>query len=89
MLRESKMALRKSCLGVTAMHLTERFHLVQRRAYEIYQHRDPNCGSADEDWSKAETEIEREVALAVPERKELARWSDFVSYRDKGTGSRT
>jgi hypothetical protein len=81
------MALPKSCPEVMAMHLTERFHLVQRRAYEIYQHRDPNCGSADEDWSKAETEIEREVALAVPERKELARWSDFASYRDKGIGS--
>lgn len=83
------MAVLKCCLEVTAMHLTERFHLVQRRAYEIYQHRGPNCGSADEDWRKAETEIEREVALAVPERKELARWGDFASYRDQGTGSPT
>jgi hypothetical protein len=81
------MALRKSYPAVMAMHLTERFHLVQKRAYEIYQHRDPNCGSADEDWWKAEREIEREVALAVPERKKLARWSDFASYRDKGIGS--
>ncbi len=35
----------------------ERFHLIQKRAYEIYRERDPHCGTSEEDWRKAETEI--------------------------------
>jgi len=36
----------------------ERFRQIQKRAYEIYQGRDPNIGSAEGDWRAAELEIE-------------------------------
>jgi hypothetical protein len=69
---------------VPFMHSEERFQLVQKRAYEIYQHRDPAFGTAEEDWWNAEREIEREEQLGAPERKELSRWNDLVSRKDQG-----
>ena len=71
------------------MHSEERFQLVQKRAYEIYQHRDPTFGTAEEDWWNAEREIEREEPLGAPERKELSRWNDLESRKDQGITSPT
>jgi hypothetical protein len=65
------------------MHPEERFNLVKKRAYEIYLERDPNLGTAEEDWWKAEREIEKEEQLASPERKDPTRWSNLVARREK------
>jgi hypothetical protein len=37
-----------------------RFRSIQSRAYEIFLQRDPHSGTAEEDWRKAEAEIEAE-----------------------------
>jgi hypothetical protein len=48
----------------------EKFRLVQGRAYEIYRHRDSGGGSAEDDWQKAEAEIDMEEAL----------WAELAIY---------
>jgi hypothetical protein len=40
------------------MDAENKFRLIQARAYEIYCHRHPSSGSAEDDWRKAEAEIE-------------------------------
>jgi Protein of unknown function (DUF2934) len=42
------------------MHPEDRFLRIQTRAYEIYLTRDPGQGSPEDDWWKAEREIERQ-----------------------------
>jgi Protein of unknown function (DUF2934) len=64
------------------MHPEERFNLVKKRAYEVYLGRDPNFGTAEEDWWEAEREIEKEEQLASPERKEPTRWSDLRKAKE-------
>jgi hypothetical protein len=44
----------------TIMESEERFNKVQKRAYEIYLHRESNSGTPEEDWQKAEAEIDLE-----------------------------
>jgi Protein of unknown function (DUF2934) len=73
---------------VVAMHSEDRYRLVQKRAFEIYEHRDPRYGTADEDWWKAEREIEREEQLSASERKEMAGRTDFLLDREKATRGR-
>jgi hypothetical protein len=65
------------------MHPEERFNLVKKRAYEIYLERDPSFGTPEEDWWKAEREIEKEEQLASPERKDPTRWSNLAARREK------
>jgi hypothetical protein len=65
------------------MHPQERHNLVQKRAYEIYLERDPKFGTAEEDWWKAEREIEKEEELSAVERREPTRWSDLLPRRQK------
>jgi Protein of unknown function (DUF2934) len=58
-----------------------KFHLIQERAYEIYLHRDPTSGSAEDDWSQAEAEIEREHSHTGPARfKERSRWAELGTH---------
>jgi hypothetical protein len=62
----------------------ERFRQIQKRAYEIYQRRDPNIGSAEGDWRSAELEIEGEERPGEtgPARaKERAKWNAVTSHR--------
>jgi Protein of unknown function (DUF2934) len=47
------------------MHQDDRFVRIQSRAYEIYLSRDSNQGSPEEDWWKAEQEIERQEQVAA------------------------
>ena len=42
------------------MQHEDRFRLVQERAYDLYLHRNPEEGSPEEDWHKAEQQIEQE-----------------------------
>ena len=42
------------------MQHEDKFRLIQQRAYEFFRRRDPAHGSAEEDWQRAEAEIERE-----------------------------
>ena len=63
----------------------DRFKLIQQRAYEIYLHRDPATGTAEEDWSQAEAEIEREEAQRAthigPARlKDKSRWAELGTH---------
>jgi hypothetical protein len=64
------------------MHPEERFHQTQKRAYEIYRQREPNSGTPEEDWRKAETETE-EVEQFRPTRvesslpKDRMRWDEL------------
>ncbi len=65
------------------MHAEERFHLTQKRAYEIYRQRDPHDGTAEEDWRKAESEIQREeefASLQLQQQKERAHRSELMSH---------
>lgn len=64
------------------MHPEERFHLIQKRAYEIYRQRDAHDGTAEEDWRKAETEIQREKEFASRPRqhKERTSWKELMSH---------
>ncbi|MGB7438379.1 MAG: DUF2934 domain-containing protein [Candidatus Acidiferrum sp.] len=50
------------------MHSNERVHRIRERAYEIYCTRDPQDGSAEDDWWKAEREIERQEQLRATPR---------------------
>lgn len=63
----------------------DKFQLIQERAYEIYRQRDPNSGSAEDDWRKAEAEVEREESQRPmhtgPARfKEKSRWADLGTH---------
>jgi Protein of unknown function (DUF2934) len=60
------------------MHPEGRVQRVRERAYEIYRSRDPNESSPEEDWWRAEQEIEREEEIRVPSRMERARWSELT-----------
>jgi len=61
------------------MHPEERVHRIRARAYEIYSSRNPNEGSPEDDWWKAEQEIEREEEFpASPARMERTRWSELT-----------
>jgi Protein of unknown function (DUF2934) len=51
------------------MHSEERFHQIQQRAYEIYLRRKPDSATPEEDWQKAESEIDFEERFG-PERSE-------------------
>ena len=67
------------------MHPEDKFRLIQERAYEIYQQRIPNEGTSEEDWQKAEAEIEREEHVRSthtgPARlKEREHWSKIVTH---------
>ena len=67
------------------MHPEQKFRLVQERAYEIYQQRDPNNGTAEEDWQKAEAEIERQEHVRSghigPARlKEKSHWGQLGTH---------
>jgi len=62
----------------------ERFRQVQKRAYEIYQRRDPNIGSAEGDWRAAELEIEgegRPREMGPARAKERVKWNAVTSHR--------
>jgi hypothetical protein len=62
----------------------ERFRQVQKRAYEIYQRRDPNIGSAEGDWRAAELELEGEERpreMGTARAKERAKWNAVTSHR--------
>jgi hypothetical protein len=64
------------------MQTEERFRQIQNRAYEIYQRRDPNSGSAEGDWRAAEVEIEvqeRPSEMGPARAKERAKWSAVCS----------
>ena len=64
----------------------ERFRQVQKRAYEIYQRRDPNIGSTEGDWWAAELEIEGEERpreMGPARAKERAKWNAVTSHRAK------
>ncbi len=39
------------------MHPEQKFRLLQERAYEIYQQRDPNNGTAEEDGKKQKPKL--------------------------------
>ena len=61
----------------------DRFRLIQQRAYDIYLHRDPNGGTAEDDWSRAEAEVEREYSAqhTGPARfKEKSRWAELGTH---------
>jgi hypothetical protein len=44
----------------------EKFQKVQKRAYEIYLHRHPSEGTAEEDWRKAEAELQEQDRPGIP-----------------------
>ena len=71
------------------MHAEERFNLIQKRAYEIYLQRDPNFGTAEEDWWNAEREIEKEEQISSVERREPTRWSDILPRWQREISSAT
>jgi hypothetical protein len=39
------------------MNSEETFNQIQKRAYEIYLQREPNSGTPEDDWKKAELEV--------------------------------
>jgi len=62
------------------------YKLVQKRAYEIYLSRDPKRGSPEEDWLRAEEEIEREHGFAAkhtgPARlNDRTRWNEVCNHK--------
>jgi hypothetical protein len=61
------------------MHPEDRFQLVQKRAYEIYEHRDPSHGTPEEDWRKAEREVEEEeqVSAATSRPTQRSPWDEL------------
>jgi hypothetical protein len=66
------------------MQAEERFRQIQKRAYEIYQGRDPNIGSAETDWWAAEAEIEGEgqrSEIGPARAKERSKWNAVTSDR--------
>lgn len=65
------------------MHPEEKVHRVRARAYEIYVSRDPNQGSAEQDWWKAEQEIEREEQIQGPSHREPTRWRELLTHHGK------
>lgn len=61
------------------MHSEEKLQRIRERAYEIYIVRDPNQGSAEEDWWRAEQEIEREEEIrVVPCHGKPTRWRELL-----------
>lgn len=71
-------------MSMVNMHAEERFRQIQKRAYEIFQRRDPNLGSAEGDWWAAEAEIEGEVRRSErgPARaKERSKWNAVTTDR--------
>jgi len=68
------------------MNGEEKFRLIQERAYEIYRHREPSSGSAEDDWRKAEAEIEREETrhgsahVGPAGFKEKSRWAELGTH---------
>lgn len=59
----------------------DKFRLIQERAYEIYSRRDPNHGSAQDDWSQAEAEVDKEQSHTGPARfKEKSRWAELGTH---------
>jgi len=63
----------------------DRFRLIQERAYEIYMHRDPNNGTAEDDWSRAEAEIEREQGQHSTQHTGPARFKEKSRWAELGT----
>jgi RecB family exonuclease len=67
-----------------AMHSEERFHRIQERAYELYTSRNPNQGSAEEDWRKAEQEIEQEEQMPMmASHRQPTRWRELLTHNGK------
>lgn len=67
------------------MQSEDKVRRIKERAYEIYRLRDPDHGSADDDWCKAEAEIECEESLSFsqlgPARlKERSHWGKIGSH---------
>jgi len=67
------------------MQGNDRFRLIQERAYEIYRQRDPNSATPEDDWRRAEAEIEREESQRFthtgPARfKEKSRWTELGTH---------
>ena len=52
------------------MRIDPRFQEVQKRAYEIPQHREPRSASPEDDWKKAESEIDTEGRIGEQEGKD-------------------
>lgn len=65
------------------MHPEERIHRIRDRAFEIYQSREPNQGSAEDDWWKAEQEIEREEQVQAPSHRQPTRWRELLTHNGK------
>jgi hypothetical protein len=65
------------------MQSEQRFHRIQQRAYEIYKSREPKFGSADEDWRKAEQEIEREEQFSASDPHGVLRWKELLMVDGK------
>ena len=66
------------------MNHQDKFERIQRRAYEIYLHRDERSGTAEADWYAAEREIEYEERLqhTGPARiKERSHWNQVTTHR--------
>jgi hypothetical protein len=67
------------------MREEDKFRLIQQRAYELYRQRDPLHGTAEEDWHKAEIEIEREeqrssLHTGPAKLKERAHWGAIGTH---------
>jgi hypothetical protein len=52
------------------MRIDSRFQEVQKRAYEISQQRDPRSASPEDDWRKAEAEVDMEGRFGSEEGKD-------------------
>lgn len=69
-----------------AMDAETKFRFIQGRAYEIYCQRDPSSGTAEDDWQKAEAEIEsiqrggaRPQNLGRAKLKNKTRWVQITT----------
>jgi hypothetical protein len=67
------------------MYGDDKFQRIQRRAYEIYQQRDPHYGTAEDDWRKAEAEIEREehshsMHVGPARLKDKSHWGAIATH---------
>jgi hypothetical protein len=61
--------------------------LVRKRAYELYLSRNPQQGSPEEDWLRAEEEIQREEGhdhshhVGPARLKDPSRWNEIGNHR--------
>jgi hypothetical protein len=73
------------------MDAETKFRCIQFRAYEIYCERDPAAGNAEDDWRRAEAEVEREENgnleslnaqnLGPARLKDKAHWGCLASHQ--------